>query len=176
MVSETDGRIDEVGQRLLADIGKLRRLEVSILEAEILRRLTDGRKTAFELIDAIYGLRRGDKGFNSARLKVRRALRGLERRGFVSTNLFGREKPYRLTRYGVAVLSSILPEMDRPGIITLREIAVLVATTICGLALFGYVSLPESPGWEPALLLYAAFFTLFGISLTYCIRIIRRVV
>lgn len=104
MVSETDGRIDEVGQRLLADIGKLRRLEVSILEAEILRRLTDGRKTAFELIDAIYGLRRGDKGFNSARLKVRRALRSLERRGFVSTNLFGREKPYRLTRYGVAVL------------------------------------------------------------------------
>jgi len=49
MVSETDGRIDEVGQRLLADIGKLRRLEVSILEAEILRRLTDGRKTAKSL-------------------------------------------------------------------------------------------------------------------------------
>jgi hypothetical protein len=51
------------------------------LEAEIFDALMDGRKTAAELVDQIYGLRRGDEGFNASRIRVAGALKVLEKHG-----------------------------------------------------------------------------------------------
>jgi hypothetical protein len=172
----SDDKGEDLRNRALSGVRRLRHLELDILEAEILDGLMDGRKNAVELVAHVYGLQRGRQGFRASYLRVCRALRGLESRGLVSTRLFGRDKPYRLTQHGVAVLASIVPEMDQPRILARGDLLLLLITGIVGVALFLYSrGLLTAPEWGPALLLFAVFFILVGISMTLIARVIRRV-
>jgi hypothetical protein len=173
---DAEKEVDEFRESVLADISKLRRLELSMLEAEVMRSLMGGKKTGVELVDHIFGLSRGDDGFNAARLRVRRATRGLERRGFIATRIFGRNRPYHITQHGIAVLVSIAPESEKPRIIHMGEIMILILTAVLGTGAFLYPGSVLNPSWEVAFPLFAGFFTLLGISITICYNIARRVV
>jgi hypothetical protein len=107
---------------------------------------------------------------------MRRAIRSLEKRGFVATRLFGRERPYRITRHGIAVLASIVPDTGTPRIIYPSEILILCITGILGAAAYLYPQIAPDPVWDVAFTLSSAFFTLFGISIMICWRVARRVI
>ncbi len=172
---KADDRVRDLRDRVLADVRKLRSLDLSILEAEILDSLIGGRKNISELVEYIYHERPSDVGFNASRLKVRRALRELERRGIVSTRLFGRDKPYRITRHGVAILASISPDMGRYRAVHPVELGLVGVATLVGLLMWlnshGFLG---ERGWGSSQGLFAVFFTLFGLSLGVLIHVIRR--
>jgi hypothetical protein len=171
-----DERVKRLQERTLAEVRRLRPLELSMLETEVLDHLLRGRRTGVELVDHIYGLHRGDPDFNASHLKIRRSLRNLEDRGIVSTNLFGREKPYHITRHGISVLASIAPETEPPRIIRVQEISIVGATTICGVVMLIYSrGVLGKPELVPVLFAFALFFTLFGMSIMILGRLARRV-
>jgi len=173
----TEERIKRIRDRTLASIRKLRSVELSLLEAEVLDSLVDGRKTAVELVEGIYGLGKKDAGFDSSCVKVRRVLRRLERRGLASTRMFGRDRPYRVTRYGIAVLASIAPDMDPPKILHLGEATMLILTAIFGIAMLVYSKgALGNTDRAYAVPVLASFFTMFGCSLSVMVHVLRRVV
>ena len=107
---------------LLHSIKQFRELELGMLEAEVLARLIDGRRTSNELVLEIFGTARERSGFIADYNRVRRALKNLERRGFVSAPLLSKEKAYRLTRHGVACLTRIGGvEWPSPRVIPTRD-------------------------------------------------------
>jgi DNA-binding PadR family transcriptional regulator len=175
-VGTPDDRTKEIQRRTLASVRRLRYLDLSPLEAEILDRLIDGRRTAVELVGEIYGLGRGDESYDASCVRVRRALRRLERRGLASTRIFGRDRPYRVTRHGVAVLASIAPEMGEPRILGWPRIALLAATALCGLVMVSSTRVFEGClGDWGELALFASFFFLSGLSVSVLVDGIRRV-
>jgi len=147
-----------------------------MLDAEILDRLIDGKRTIAELVNEIYGLRRGNEGYESHCKRVRRATQSLERKGLVSTQIFGRDKPYRLTRHGVAVLASISKDVGEPRIIGRGELSVVLFALIVGSLMFAATR--QGIGGVPGAFLsfiFALFFTLLGFSLGVLLRVVRRV-
>jgi hypothetical protein len=172
----TEERIKRLQERVLADIRKFRELHLTILEAEIMDHLIDGQKNAVELVEHIYGLQPNDTGYNAGRLKVRRALTSLEKKGFISTRMFGRDKPYRITQHGMSILANMSPETDRPKIVSNPEVGLFITTLICGLAMLFYSEgIIGNPVYLSALGIFAFFFLLLGFSLAVFFQILRRV-
>jgi hypothetical protein len=154
----------------------LRHLDLAPLEAEILNHLIEGRKTAVELVDGIFAQRRGDPGYHASYLKLLRSLRRLERSGLASTRLLGRDKPYRVTRHGIAVLASIAPDTDPPRILGPHEATALLLTMVCGITLWICVrGSPVGLGSGLVLSVYALFFSLLGYSISLLVRMVRSV-
>ena len=77
------------------------------LEAEILSNLSEGRRTATELCESIYNVERSSSSFHTYYMKVSRAVKELQRRGYVSTRVFGRDKPYALTPFAAARMMNL---------------------------------------------------------------------
>ena len=98
-------------------------------------------------------------------------MRDLERRGYASTSLFGRDKPYHITPHGVAVLLSIIPDIGEARLITRRELTVFSATALAGIILW----LSRSAQDPIYTIILGCFFTLLGISITLFTGILRRV-
>jgi DNA-binding PadR family transcriptional regulator len=167
---EKDG-LSILRQRVLTSVRKLRSIDLNMLQIEIIDRLMDGRRTATELVVEIHEIERSQKEYEARYVAIRRELKDLERRGYVSTEMLGRDKPYRLTRHGIAVLSSILPEAERPRILYRSETALLAATVVAGAAL---LFLGKS-GEIVAYAAFAVFFALVGASASAFVRILRRV-
>jgi len=176
IMDPVEEKIRRLHERTTSCVRRLRAMDFTMLEAEIMDRLMDGRRTAVELVVEIYGLSRGDASYAASCNRVRRALRSLENRGFVSTNLFGRDKPYRLTRHGVAVLASISPLMREPKVLPVWCGLVFASTILAGLAMFAASNglLGNLSGWG-IYSLVAVFFALFGFSLAVLILLGRRV-
>ena len=59
---------------------KLRQIKLTLLQAEMIDRLIDGRRTATELVLEIFASRPGDEGFEAYYSRMRRDLRDLEKR------------------------------------------------------------------------------------------------
>jgi len=169
-------RLRRLHDKALSSVRRLRAMNFTMLEADIMDRLIEGRRTAVELVVEIYGLSREDPAYRAACIRVRRALRGLEHRGMVSTKLFGRDKPYRLTRHGVALLASISEETDGPTLLPPWSRALFGSTLFIGILMLlasrGFLG--ELGGWA-IYLLVATFFWLFGFSLGVVVLIGRRV-
>ena len=55
----SEDKVEDLRNRALSGVRRLRHLELDILEAEILDGLMDGRKNAVELVAHMYGLQRG---------------------------------------------------------------------------------------------------------------------
>ena len=176
MDESSEQAVRDLREKLLSDVKKLRTLKISIIEAEVLHTLLGGKRTCAELVDHIYGLKRGDPGFNASRVRVGRALRRLEKRGYISTRVFGRDKPYGFTSYGVAVLTSVIPEMGTPRLIGVFDLLIFAVTGICGVLVFVYMKgIFFEPVWEISLLIFALFFTLVGFSLALLMINVRKV-
>ena len=165
-------KLDLLRKRLLSSVKKLRQSQLTMLQAEIIDRLIDGKRTATELAHEIFQANPGDEGFQANYAKIRRDLKELEIRGYASTNLFGRDKHYRLTRNGVAMLSSILPEMGETRLVGIWDLGIFVATASAAVLL---ISARHSN--QPTLYaLFAVFFALLGISISAFARILRKVI
>ncbi len=158
-------------ERVLSSVKKLRHIDLDMLQVEIIDRLIEGRRTATELVIEIYEIEAKNSEYQARYAAVRRGLKGLERRGYTSTNLFGRDRPYRLTRYGVATLCSILPETKKAKILEKWEIAILGSTAIAAAILLlvrhsqGFILFPT----------FAVFFTLLGLSIPTFAGVLRKV-
>jgi hypothetical protein len=92
---------------------------------------------------------------------MRRATRSLEAKGFISAPLFGRKKPYHLTKYGVSVLANITPGEEPAGVITRTDLLVH-ASTMC-LLLLTVLYAGSTLSW--VLLLPGLMLVCLGISL-----------
>ena len=131
------------------------------VQTAVLKELVQGRRTTRELVNLIYGEDRGAATYESNYTRVRRALKSLESRGYVSSSLFGREKTYRLTRHGERTLMNVTAGREPPSLLGKMEIFLLVVT--CFVGVFGIFSL-EFTGSIPSLV-SVAFFILLGMSL-----------
>lgn len=145
----------------------------------IVRELLDGRRTSSELVDAVYGIRRGDLGFDSCYTRVRRAVVDLESRGFVSRKLFGRDKPYHLTQLVIVRLTRMakIAPRGRYALLSRTDIAVYVAAVAlagaCTMSSSGVLSLPEGPWF---LIVFSAALLASGAALTRFVETLRQVV
>jgi hypothetical protein len=167
---------EDLRKKVITEIRRLRELKVTALESEILNNLLGGRKTAVELVDHIFGSTRNEPGFHAEYLRVLRALKGLEKRGLVSTRLFGREKPYRLTNHGIAIIASIVPDNPRPKVVAKQEFLLLVATALLGIFALWYARGIGEPISMATLTLFAGFFVLIGVSASVFLRVLMRVI
>jgi hypothetical protein len=174
MIDESE-KIERIQQHVSSSVRRFHRLNLSMLEAEVMDRLMDGRRTAAELVEEIYELPKNNQGFEAAYRRIHRTLHALEGRGLVSTNLLGREKPYRLTPHGIAVLSSILPGMGEVRKVRSTEVGAYVVT-----AIWGAFTLVYSQGLilqvdvDVLFALVATLFTMIGFSLALLIFMVRR--
>jgi len=165
-------RVDRLIERVMSSVKRLRESQLTMLQAEIIDRLMESRKTTTELVSEIYAVEPGDDQFQKRYARMRRSLKDLEIKGYATTNLLGREKHYRLTRNGVAMLLDALPEMGRSRLVGGWDWGIFIAT-ICSAILL--LSLRQST--EPMLfVLFAAFFSLLGMSLSALGRILRKVI
>ena len=92
-------------ERIRQDLKRIEELGFATpLEAQIIAHLLDGRRPPAELAQLVYGHSEKSAVPHRQYMRVLRALRSLESRGYVSTNMFGSPKPYRLTRHALSML------------------------------------------------------------------------
>lgn len=168
-----DDRFAHLRKEVLGSVKKFRHIDLDMLQVEIISRLLEGRRTATELVIEIYEIEPGQPEYPARYASVRRSLKDLENRGYASTNLLGRDKPYRLSNYGIAILCSIIPENDElPRIVGKKEFALLGLTGMTAIMLI----LLRNSGEIVVFTSFAAFFTLFGLSLRTFLVIMGRVI
>lgn len=163
-------REEELSDEVSRHIRRMKGLGLeSALQVEIVRCLIRGRRTGAELAAEIYGSA-NTESYATDYARIRRDLRRLETRGYVAAaTLFGRERPYRLTRHGVSKLASIgdvpeyrlLPRID----VALHALALVTVSFVAAGALGGGVDQP--------LIILASFIS--GVSVTRALATLRRV-
>ena len=146
---------------------KLTHLGLTPIQTEVLREIVDGNRTLSELTLAIFHSRYTDEKFQTYRSRIKRAVKTLERRGFVSKkSILGRDKPYGLTQHGIAKITAIAPGMPDPAVFEVYDVVVFPATVF--LAMVACLTL------EPAITnLFSVF---LGISIVRAARLVRRVI
>ena len=75
--NEAEKKVEATRARVVSSIRKLRQTRLTMLQAEIINRLIDGRRTATELAFEIFNTRPGNPGFEGYYSKIRRDLRNL---------------------------------------------------------------------------------------------------
>lgn len=165
---------EAVRRAVLRDLSYLKALGVrTILETEIIARLLDGRRTPGELAESIYGCGSDDSGFHQYYMRVCRSLEGLESKGYVSRQLFGSRKPFRLTRHALRILSQ-LEQGNGKELVGPMDLAIYaaacIAATITILAESGTLSLPR----PQFMILYTIFTVLAGMSVLRLLQTVRQ--
>jgi hypothetical protein len=170
---ETQGAVDSL--RLLRSVGSLRHLELSMLEVEILSRLMEGRRTRNELAEEIFDVRKGGPDYVASYTKVRRGLDDLEGRGYVTTPLFAKEKPYRITSYAMQKVASVSPDIRQPRLVERIDPVIYAACLIAGFVTY-YVAGNVAEPARIIAVLPASFFILLGFSLARIWGTLRKVI
>lgn len=180
MDGEGEDLEDEVDVELVGEVlGGIEGLEKRELKnVRLLVLLIDHGRSVGDVVEFVYGKRSGEPGYRKLYMRVSRRLRALEREGLVSRALFGKERPYQITRLGRMNLSSALSIESSPR---QKELSGAQAAwnrwysatfLFTALALLGFVlSHPGSLAW----VLLFAFFLLLGSSLTLVIVAFREV-
>ena len=130
------------------------------LQARVLEELVSGSKNVSELAHILYGVERGDRGFSSCYMRVRRATKRLESRGYVAASLLGRDKQYPLTRLGSQAIAGVFSE--RP-VVEMRSVRVLIIALTLAFGLLNYLSGSLSPSWRVQI--SSVFLVLLGMSI-----------
>ena len=159
----------------MRSVGSLRHLELSLLEVEILSRLMEGRRTRNELVEEIFQQQKGGPDYVASYTKIRRGLEDLEGKGFVTTPVFGKEKPYRITSYGMQKVVSVSPDIKQPRLVERIDPVIYAACLIAGFATY-YVAGSVSDPARIMALLPASFFILLGFSLARIWDTLRKVI
>ena len=136
--------------------------------------LVGRERTASELTEETYGVTRHSPSYHTYYMKVSRTVKTLQRRGYIATRIFGRDKPYRLTPYAAArIMDSVAQagKTEKTGkteeVLPSRDILAYVSATCLALANIAFVATASSP-WlstPPTILTYSAFLVLSG----YCL-------
>jgi len=162
-------------KRILANLKGLRDLDmVTVLEAEIVVRLLEGRRTAGELAEEIFDVRRESESFHSHYMRVCRALHSLQRRGYVATRLFGRDRPYRLTDYAISRLARLEDEKP-PRLIPRKDAAIYTMTIAASCILLSARAGLLSLGRQGFMILFTLGVFLSGIALTRFVEMNKKV-
>jgi hypothetical protein len=168
---------DLTRKKVFRAVEDLKQLDVSdLLQAEIIGKLLTGRRTVAELVEEIYGQRKGGTGFMSAYSKTRRSIRELESKGYVTTTIFGKNKPYRLTKYAISRLSDFETPAHKASLVPRKDLFLYILTSV--LAALALAVVYENIGLEGLSLasFYAIFFILVGISITRLLETITKVI
>jgi len=169
--------LQRIESRLRSSARSLDKLGLaSVIEANIIADLLDGRKTVAELVERLYQVARDNPHYSAYYDKVRRAAGSLESKGYVARRLLGRDKPYKLTRLGwERILAASLdaePPRTISGLDTVLYLATLALGGLCWL-LAGHTNL--SPGTESYLALFSAFLIAVGMSIVRFLEIVRGI-
>ncbi len=169
--SVADGVLRRAEQEVRGAIKKFQTPQAgSLLEARIIAELSAGRRSIAELTCQIFETNRDKPEYAASYDRVRRALRILEGRGYVSHRLFGKERPYTLTQLALTNLlrlDSVKPPRRWfdyaafSGFITLAAITLALANGKAAANLF--------------LAAYSGFLILAGVSMTRMLQILRQV-
>jgi hypothetical protein len=166
----------DVKHRLRKSMTHFRTLEIdTLLQAEILAELIDGPRSSTELVERILHTDRSNpREFEASCARVRRGLKNLGARGYVSRGLLRRNSPHRLTRYAVARLADIQTGYDPERIVTRATLCLLSGSVITGiLSLMRYAGILVL-GRPVTGTLFAFFFLFTGATLTRLVDSLRR--
>ena len=168
--------VDDLKGKVKEGITKLKGLEIGDeLAVEILSQLVEGKKTPAEIVERVYGLQNPDEGFISSYGRVWREIRRLEGKGLVSRNLFGKDKPYRLTQLAIINLARIGGEEQQRSVIPSIDLVPYLGTVGTAIASAlqaqGLLELPQ----QGTLLLLVLLCLFLGISFTRVLEAFRRV-
>jgi hypothetical protein len=145
---------------------KLAHLKLTPLQAEVLRELMNGNRTIAELTLSIFGVDYKEDKSQTYNSRIRRATKSLENAGFVSRKkILGRNRPYGLTVHGAARITSILPDMADPALITRWDLSLFSAVLLTGVI----VIITEHS------LLFDFFPFFLGMTVIRAIQIMKRV-
>jgi hypothetical protein len=145
------------------------------LAIEVLLHLVESRKTMTEIVEYIYGLRRSDEGFGSCFTKVRRATKRLESSGLVSTGLFGRDKPYRLTDLAIINLARIGGGREQMSVLPKLDLLTYALTASFSLPV-AFLGLEWLQLFDSGVIaVFGIFFYLLGVSTVRIVQALRRV-
>ncbi len=167
----------ETRKRVLRAIDDLDQLGLNdVLEARILALLLDSRRTVAELVQEIWGQAKGDPGYMTAYTRTRRGVQELESKGYVTTRLFGSEKPYRLTRYAIGRIAGFAGSpRKRDKLVPRKDVALYGATGMLSLLAIlvglGHMSIPNLG----LAVLYPSLYVLVGFSLARLLQTISKV-
>ena len=168
--------IDDLQRRVHGGISRLKGLEIGDeLEIEILAQLVNTRRTITEIVEGVYGLRSTDEGFSSSYTRVRRGTRRLESRGLITTRIFGRDKPYKLTDLAIINLARIGGEARQIPTLPRIDIATYLATTGLSVPVIVLGAKWFQISDIGVVALFAAFFFLLGASFVRFLQTLRRV-
>ena len=174
--SDSIENIDKLNKRVREGVSRLRGLDVGdVLFIEILAQLVDGRKSSTEVVELIYGLRKGEEGFISCYSRVSREIKKLESRGLVSRKMFGRDKPYRLTELAITNLARIGGEERQLALVEKTELAVYLATIALALPIASQTLNLWELGDVVTATIFPSFCFFLGFSCSKVIQTLRRV-
>jgi len=104
---DLDHTLSGIRSSLRSALRNLREVELSPNELNVLEELLKGRRTIPELVLLMYGKGIEDAEYRTYYMRVRRAVARLESKGMISTRLFGKKKPYKLSRHAIERLLAI---------------------------------------------------------------------
>jgi hypothetical protein len=142
------------------------------LEREILGQLAKGRRTVSELTEIIYGMGRQNPDYLTYYMKVSRSVKSLQRKGYVVSRMFGRDRPYRLTPHAATKMIDI--ESVGKKLVSPLDALTYTATAILGLV---NILLTDS-AWlttPRTILVYTLFIFMAGYSLRLLWGTIQKV-
>ncbi len=156
----------KLGERLRRALQQLRSLDLATpLQTEIVEKLLEGRRSLPELVELIYQESSGSPEYKAYYMRVRRAADHLQARGLVSTKLFGKNKPYRLTRYGVEMLTPIAGEKIRYRLLPRKDAALYSATIAVILVT---IAITQAQVLEPFTVLFLGWTSCVLIGVSFC--------
>jgi hypothetical protein len=167
------GRRDGVRDLLGLVIDRVHLLGIgSGLETKVLGQLVSSPRTMRELVNQIYHTDRGNPEFESSYARMRRSVKRLEAKGYVSSSLFGHEKTYRVTRYGERCILGLIAGFPPPRAIGHLDIAIFSSTILIGVLLLADLgAMPDTVGRAASIL----FLVLLGVSLCRVVTVLREV-
>ncbi len=161
-------------ERIRQDMERIESLGFTApLEARIIAHLLDCPRSPAELAELVYD-REEDTVPHREYMRVSRALGNLESRGYVSRNMFGSPKPYKLTKHAISMLMGT-GRSHPSGPITRWDVSLysstVILTALTALASMGFL-LVTRPSFT---VLYTASLILSGMCATRLIQTVRSV-
>ena len=165
---------DGIRLTLRSALRNLPETKVSPHELGVAEQLLGGKRTIRELVLLTYNVCPEDEGYRTCYMRVRRALITLEGKGMVSSALFGKAKPYRLTRHAIEKLLAVCNGDESHPNLVLR-IDYLAYLSTLGLSLATLFASKVSMDPSLVLGLAGASLLLAGISVCRLLETLRRV-
>ncbi len=158
---------DDLNDRLKKSVRTLGELEArSDLEIAIVQALLDGPRTVAELSRIILGPE--PRGHQANYMKVKRSVQALESKGYLSTGILGKPKPYRLTPYAREKLGSLASgELPTTRLMSIWDLGLYAITVfLASMTAFG----EYDRYWIPTFFVYLA-----GASSIRLLQTLRRI-